>query len=87
MSSLEARLFVLIAESQRCTELGLTVAPAPRFGIQILEHDRVIGIWSERDGILVFRNLASWHSRARADTAVEALAATIDMAERQQWLG
>ena len=87
MSILEARLFILVTESPLCTELGIAVAPAPRFGIQISLHGQVVGIWSERDGMLGFRNLASWQPRITAATAEDALASTLVMANTNSWLG
>ena len=85
MSSTEARLFILVTECPRCTELGIAVAPASNFGLQISHRGLVVGVWSERDGVLGFRNLASWQTRTTATTPGDALAATIAMAERLEW--
>lgn len=87
MSSQEARLFILVTESPRCAELGIGIAPAPRFGLQVSHRGLVVGVWSERDGVLGFRNLASWQIRNTAATPGDAMAATIAMAEREDWLG
>ena len=86
MSTLEARLFILVTESPVCTELGIAVAPAPKFGVQISLHGQVVGIWSERNGALGFRNLASWQPRITAATPEDAIAATITMAQAGSWL-
>lgn len=86
MSTLEAKLFILVVESPRCAELQLSIAPAPRYGVQIILRGQVMGVWSERDGVLGFRNLASWYTRMRVATAEEALTATIEMAENGGWV-
>jgi len=86
MSNLEPHLLSLISESPKCTELGLSASLAERFGIQITERGQIAGIWSEMRGRLVFRNLSSWQIHTWADTAEDALAATIQMAERRRWV-
>lgn len=84
---LESALFVMFEDCRRCRELGLDVRPATPFGLQVSHGGVIRGIWSERDGKLAFRNLASWHFRTIAETPEEALETTIAMAEQNGWLG
>lgn len=87
MVALESQLLMLALSCPRCAALGLTMRPAKPFGLQIVRNGQMIGIWSERHGVLAFRNLASWHSRITAGTPAEAIELTIDMAQNNTWIG
>ena len=86
MVALEADLLMLALGCQRCAALGLVMAPTEPFGLQVRRNGQVMGIWSERTGVLVFRNLANWQSRIAADAPAEAIELTIAMAKNNSWL-
>ncbi len=86
MSKLEPRLFGLISDSGECAKLEIRIEPSPRYGMQISRRGTVMGVWSERDGRLGFRNLSSWQVRHWAASPEEALAITLEMAHRNDWL-
>jgi hypothetical protein len=86
MVALEANLLVLALGCPRCAALNLTMRPTQPFGLEIIRNGQSVGIWSERHGVLVFRNLASWQSRRTVATPAEAIELTITMAEQNSWL-
>ena len=86
MVALEANLLMLALSCPRFAELRMKMAPTMPFGLQVVRNGQVMGIWSERHGVLVFRNLVSWRSRMMANTPAEAIAMTIAMAEANSWL-
>ena len=86
MVALESQLLMLALDCPRCAALGLTMRPAQPFGLQIVRNGQMMGIWSERHGVLSFRNLASWQSRITAGTPAEAIELTIAMAQNNSWL-
>lgn len=60
--------------------------PAQPFGLEVLRKGQSVGIWSERHGVLAFRNLASWETRLTVGTPAEAIELTLAMAEQNSWL-
>jgi hypothetical protein len=87
MTPMEASLLALVRDCPRCASHAITVLPAPTFGVQVLQRGRIVGVWSERERCLGFRNLASWQPRLLASTPEEALEATLVMASGNGWLG
>ncbi len=86
MEVLEANLMYLAQGCPRCAALNLSMYPTRPFGLQVVRNGQAMGIWSERNGALTFRNLASWHHRIIAKTPAEAIELTIAMAEKNSWL-
>lgn len=86
MVALEANLLALVLSCPRCAALDLTMRPAQPFGLEVVHHGQCVGIWSERHGVLAFRNLASWQSRRTVETPAGAIELTLAMAERNSWL-
>jgi hypothetical protein len=86
MLALEANLLMLALGCPRCAALGLVMGPTEPFGLQVRRNGQVMGIWSERHGVLTFRNLANWQARIAADTPAEAIELTLAMAENNRWL-
>ncbi len=86
MVALESQLLMLALSCPRCAALGLTMRPVKPFGLQIVRNGQMMGIWRERQGVLAFRNLASWQSRITATTPAEAIETTIAMARSNSWL-
>ncbi len=86
MKEREAKLLTLTLKSPRCADLDLTMKPAKPFGLEVVRKGQSMGIWSERDSVLAFRNLADWQTRRTAGTAAEAMELTITMAEQNSWL-
>ena len=86
MTSLEVRLLLLVAACTRCRDLGLVVRPAPKFGLEVVRGGQIVGLWSEQESRLGFRNLAAWRTHRTAHTPQEALEITIEMAEQNRWL-
>lgn len=83
---LEAKLLFNLELSARCRALGIAMRPAKPFGLEVLQHGFVRGLWSERHGRLVFRNLAGWDYRVNAVTPEDAIDVTIRMAEGNDWV-
>ena len=84
---LEKTLHHRLACCQQIASAGGCVVTGLRYGVLVCLGTHPIGLWSEQDGAMVFRELANYEPKSVATTIDDAHRQTIQLLEacRQGW--
>lgn len=73
----EALLLAHILSSPALAARGLTVERGATFGVAVLRHGALLGLWGYDGNSYVFRQLSSWEPVAKAKSVEDALTLTL----------